>query len=116
MSSSGTTSEASTSEASKLTDPARRAPATLPHTRLSAALGLGAASACVGLLVATRFDEDQRIGDRMLSLAVLGALLGLTYLATRLHPRLRESVGSAREAYRLGRRVERAVARRRSAH
>jgi hypothetical protein len=103
-------------EGSRLAQPARRAPATLPHTRLSAVLGIGAASACVGLLVALRFDDDQRIGERLLSLTVLAALLGLTYLATRLHLWLRESVGSAREAYRLGRQVERAVARRRSAH
>jgi hypothetical protein len=110
MSSRGSTA----SEASRLTDPARRAPATLPHTRLSAVLGIGAASACVGLLVAARFDDDQRTGERMLSLAVLGALLFLSYLATRLYPR--ESISSAREAYRLGRQVERAMARRRSAH
>ena len=103
------TQEADT-EASRLTDPARRAPATQPHTRLSAALGVAAASTGLGLLFAVRFDDDRRAGERIFAVAVLGALLGLGYVATRL--RLRESIGALREAYRLGRQVERTVARR----
>jgi len=87
--------------ASRLTDRARRAPVADPHTRLSAALGIAAASTGLGLLVALGFDADHQVGDRLFAVAILGGLLGLGYVGTRL--RLREAYVEARKAFRLGR-------------
>lgn len=92
-------------------DPARPASIIQPHTRLSATLGIATVSTGLGLLVALRFDDDQHLSERLLGMAVLGALLGLAYIATQL--RLRCSIRDIRKGYRLGRKVERAVTRRR---
>jgi hypothetical protein len=100
-------SSRSSSEASRFVQPARRAPAT-PHTPLETTLGVSSMAAWLLLLPVFVLDADGHIGDRSGIVVCLAAVTGLGYVWVRNLGAIRQM----REAYRLGRRVERAVAHR----
>jgi hypothetical protein len=71
-------------EGSRLAQPARRAPATQPHTRVSGLLGVVTAALLIAVIIGAQVDRDGRVGERLLAGGAAAAITGLGYVATRV--------------------------------